>query len=163
MRRPKTIAVLGHVSMWLALGIGVANADATHVKRQLIGDGSLELRLEPEWSLAKRVAFESETYTVSDRGKSLFSIYLGNNPDLGSIRHDLVRDDRINGNVARRYYVNGSLTDVIVIPRCGHDNYVWLTRTSEMRSSSAQVRAAMASIRCIRATMSRARATLPPL
>ena len=161
MGRPKTIAILGHVAMWLGLGIGVANAGDAHVKRQLLGDGSLELRLEQDWSLAKRVWFESEEYTVFDRGKSLFSIYLGNNPDLASIEHDLLRDGQINGNAARRYYLEGLLTDVVVIPRCGHDKYVWLYRTSKTRNSYDQVNAAIASIRCIRPTISRARATLP--
>jgi hypothetical protein len=33
MGRATTIAILGYVAMWLVLGIGVANADATHIKR----------------------------------------------------------------------------------------------------------------------------------
>lgn len=161
MRCPKATSILANVVVWLGLGLCIANANTGKFKWQHLGDGSLEMRLERGWSVTKRVSFESEAYIVSERGESLFDVYLGNNPDLASILHDRIRDGEINGNPARRYYVKGSLTDVIVMPRCGDDKYAWLTRTSETREANSKINAAISSLRCISAKILRARSTLP--
>ncbi len=115
---------------------------------QPLGDGSLQIRFAPVWTIAKDVRFESEWYTVNEGRKKLLLVYLGNNPDLNSRAHDATRSRSLNGNSAREYYSHGVLTDIVVTPRCGHDKYVWMTKLVRQPQLDAGVDAAMRSLRC---------------
>ena len=75
-------------------------------------------------------------------------IYLGNNPDITSIARDSSRRRSLNGNDAREYYSRGTLTDVVVTPRCGHDKYVWMKKLVKRSQFNTDVDAAMRSLRC---------------
>jgi hypothetical protein len=100
--------------------------------------------------VAKDIYFESEAYSVSARHVLLFTLYLGNNPDLHAIRTGKQRlSDRIHGNRADVYAVHGSVTDVVIRPACGPDKYVW------MHIVPSHVELAMKAIRSLRCAMHR--------
>ena len=129
---------------------GYANQAHTTFQRLLIGDGALEMRLPQAWSLRKNVSFESETYTATagEPRIPLFLIYLGNNPAFDSIQHDRVTVGALHGNAARRYFSRDLVTDVVVMPKCGRDKYIWLKRISTRHESYAAIVSAFETMRC---------------
>jgi hypothetical protein len=146
-QRYRSLLVSAIVASSAVVGLLDRPAAAAHSSRwQLLGDGSLQIRFAPVWTMAKDVHFESEWYTLSAGRKKLLLVYLGNNPDLNSISHDAIRSHSLNGSGAREYYSHGVLTDIVVTPKCGHDKYVWMSKMA--RRPQADVDAAMRSLRC---------------
>ncbi len=116
-----------------------------------IGPGAVEIRIQVGWQLRKHVGFESEVYDVVGRSqKTLYSVYLGSNPDLAFVSkgHSAIAH-AIWGNAATEYTRGGIVTDIVVRLRCGHDRYVWFRRTDGVRKI-ATILAAMRSVRCVR-------------
>ena len=132
----------------VVLGVTCHAAAAHSSGWYALGDALLQIRFAPVWRVEKAVHFESEWYTVAAGREKLLLVYLGNNPDLASIAHDAVRRRSLNGNDAREYYSRGTLTDVLVTPRCGHEKYVWMKKLVKQSRFNPDIDAAMRSLRC---------------
>jgi len=128
-------------------GVRQIGTTAAWVSHRL-GPGSLRIILASDWRFEKRISFESERYVVSDSRGTLFVIYLGNNPDLvqiaaGKISHST----RSNVGEVHEYIRGGSVSDIVIQPRCGRDRFVWLSLyPSAVRDS--RVASSMKSLRC---------------
>ena len=113
-----------------------------------IGDGALRLLIGTDWRLAKAVSFESEIYTVENGRAQMFSVYLGNNPDLASIPRKRYSAFKRGGANVMEYSAGGKIVDIVLMPHCGHDRYAWAHRLSRSSEHEDLVARSMRSLGC---------------
>lgn len=129
----------------LQSGPSTASAAEDKLKTQCLGNCALQITVPSGWDFEKHVAFESESYVFKDEhGVRRFNLYLGNNPNLASLR-GAQHTANLSGNPATEYSSHGRTTDIVVRPRCGHDKYAWMTVEAYGSGGTAS---AMHSLRC---------------